>query len=147
MKLPVARNCDISSHGGSFQTPERGVRVEGYFPVCATDIHVCKMVSPSGSPHPAIPLSGGCPTVLVQGLPILLQQDLVNCIDSPCTISTGSCTVWIGSHQQISPNNPHSSSPIHSLSTSEDNNKSVKTMVSKELSNSTLTDLRYVLST
>gem|GEM_PF-5125092 len=72
------------------------MRIESQLPVCASDLHLCKMVSAAGNPHPSVNLNGGAVGVLVGGKPWMRLQEIINCLDTPCCIARASTTVWIG---------------------------------------------------
>ncbi len=62
-----------------------------------TDMHVCPMLTPAGSPHVGGPiLPPGEPTVLIGGLPAARLGDMATCAGPPDTIIAGSGTVLIG---------------------------------------------------
>lgn len=60
------------------------------------DMHVCPMVTVL-VPHVGGPiLPGGCPTVLIGGMPVARVGDLAVCAGGPDVIAMGSLTVLIG---------------------------------------------------
>ncbi len=59
-----------------------------------SDMHVCPM-SQGTVPHVGGPISGGCPTVLIEGLPAAVVGDMAICTGPPDTIVKGSATVMI----------------------------------------------------
>ena len=61
-----------------------------------TDMHVCPMVDVL-KPHVGGPVTMGCPTVLIGGLPAARVTDIVTCAGPPDMIAMGSATVMIGS--------------------------------------------------
>ena len=63
-----------------------------------SDMHVCPMVTPGVPPIPHVggPVSVGCPTVLIGGLPAARGGDMAICVGPPDTIAMGSMTVLIG---------------------------------------------------
>jgi len=62
-----------------------------------TDMHICPMVNPNGTPHIGGPvLPPGKPTVLIGGLPAATLGDMCVCSGPPDTIISGSSTVLIG---------------------------------------------------
>ena len=62
-----------------------------------TDMHVCPMVTPAGTPHVGGPcICLGPPTVLIGGLPAAVVGDMAVCAGPPDTITQGSSTVLIG---------------------------------------------------
>ncbi len=62
-----------------------------------TDMHVCPMVNPNGSPHVGGPiLPPGEPTVLIGGQPAAVLGDMATCAGPPDSIVAGSATVFIG---------------------------------------------------
>ncbi|HAA52047.1 MAG TPA: type VI secretion protein [Planctomycetaceae bacterium] len=63
-----------------------------------SDMHVCPMVTPGVPPIPHVggPVSVGCPTVLIGGLPAARVGDMAICVGPPDTIAMGSMTVLIG---------------------------------------------------
>jgi len=62
-----------------------------------TDMHVCPMVNPNGSPHVGGPiLPPGEPTVLIGGLPAAVLGDMATCAGPPDSLVAGSSTVFIG---------------------------------------------------
>jgi len=61
-----------------------------------TDMHTCPLVNPGPVPHVGGPISVGCPTVLIGGLPAARVGDMCVCVGPPDTIAKGSATVMIG---------------------------------------------------
>jgi uncharacterized Zn-binding protein involved in type VI secretion len=61
-----------------------------------TDMHTCPLVNPGPVPHVGGPISIGCPTVLIGGLPAARVGDMCICVGPPDTIAMGSATVMIG---------------------------------------------------
>lgn len=62
-----------------------------------TDMHVCPMLTPGGTPHVGGPiLPAGEPTVLIGGLPAARLGDMATCTGPPDTIVAGSGSVFIG---------------------------------------------------
>lgn len=62
-----------------------------------TDMHVCPMVNPNGSPHVGGPiLPPGEPTVFIGGQPAAVLGDMATCAGPPDSIVAGSATVFIG---------------------------------------------------
>lgn len=62
-----------------------------------TDMHVCPMVNPNGSPHVGGPiLPPGEPTVMIGGQPAAVVGDMATCAGPPDSIVMGSATVLIG---------------------------------------------------
>jgi len=63
-----------------------------------SDMHVCPMVTPGVPPIPHVggPVSVGCPTVLIGGLPAARVGDMAVCVGPPDSIVLGSMTVLIG---------------------------------------------------
>lgn len=63
-----------------------------------SDMHVCPMVTPGVVPIPHVggPVSVGCPTVLIGGLPAARVGDMAVCVGPPDSIVLGSMTVLIG---------------------------------------------------
>ncbi|WP_366943295.1 PAAR domain-containing protein [Nevskia sp.] len=59
------------------------------------DMHVCPMVT-GVVPHVGGPISLGCPTVLIGGMPAACVGDLAVCVGPPDTIALGSFKVLIG---------------------------------------------------
>ena len=59
------------------------------------DMHVCPMVTVL-VPHVGGPISMGCPTVLIGGMPAARVGDLAICVGPPDAIAMGSFTVMIG---------------------------------------------------
>jgi uncharacterized Zn-binding protein involved in type VI secretion len=59
------------------------------------DMHVCPMVTVL-VPHVGGPISMGCPTVLIGGMPAARVGDLAICVGPPDVIAMGSFTVMIG---------------------------------------------------
>lgn len=59
------------------------------------DMHVCPM-SDGPKPHVGGPISLGCPTVLIGGVPAARVGDMCVCVGPPDTIAKGSLTVKIG---------------------------------------------------
>lgn len=67
------------------------------FAARVSDMHVCPMLTPQGSPHVGGPiLPAGEPTVLIGGLPAARLGDMATCAGPPDTIVAGSGTVLIG---------------------------------------------------
>lgn len=61
-----------------------------------SDMHVCPMINPSGSPHVGGPiLPPGAPTVLIGGQPAAKVGDMAQCAGPPDSIIMGSTTVLI----------------------------------------------------
>jgi uncharacterized Zn-binding protein involved in type VI secretion len=115
--LGALRTGDSSCHGGVFQGIPRRVLVDGLDPVCAGDSHVCPMILPGGSPHPALPTGPGSSSVLVSGLVWMRNTDPTPCAGSPCQISSGSTSVLLGpaSHPPESSENAPAYGYPHSL--------------------------------
>ena len=63
-----------------------------------SDMHVCPMVTPGVPPIPHVggPVSVGCPTVLIGGLPAARVGDMAVCVGPPDSIVLGLMTVLIG---------------------------------------------------
>jgi uncharacterized Zn-binding protein involved in type VI secretion len=63
-----------------------------------TDMHVCPMLTPGLPPIPHVggPVTMGCPTVLIGGLPAARVGDITTCVGPPDPIAMGSATVIIG---------------------------------------------------
>jgi len=59
------------------------------------DMHTCPMVTGT-VPHVGGPISVGCPTVLIGGMPAARVGDMAVCVGPPDTIAAGSSTVLIG---------------------------------------------------
>ncbi len=60
-----------------------------------TDFHVCPLFN-GPQPHIGGPISSGCPTVLINGLPAARVTDTCVCAGPPDMIAKGSATVTIG---------------------------------------------------
>lgn len=61
-----------------------------------SDMHVCPLVEAGGPvAHVGGPISGGRPTVLIEGLPAAVVGDMAVCTGPPDTIVKGSATVMI----------------------------------------------------
>ncbi|MFT5326845.1 MAG: putative Zn-binding protein involved in type VI secretion [Planctomycetaceae bacterium] len=62
------------------------------------DMHMCPMVTPGVPPIPHVggPVSLGCPTVLIGGMPAARMGDMCVCVGPPDSIMMGSPTVLIG---------------------------------------------------
>jgi uncharacterized Zn-binding protein involved in type VI secretion len=60
-----------------------------------SDMHVCPMVT-AIVPHVGGPISLGCFTVLIGGLPAARVGDMCVCVGPPDVIALGSFTVLIG---------------------------------------------------
>lgn len=60
-----------------------------------SDMHTCPM-SDGPKPHVGGPITMGCPTVLIGGLPAARVGDMATCVGPPDTITKGSATVMIG---------------------------------------------------
>jgi uncharacterized Zn-binding protein involved in type VI secretion len=62
------------------------------------DMHACPMVTPGAPPVPHVggPVTTGCPTVLIGGMPAARVSDLTTCAGPPDPIILGSITVFIG---------------------------------------------------
>ena len=62
------------------------------------DMHVCPMVTPGLPPIPHVggPITMGCPTVLIGGMPAARVGDMATCVGPPDAIAMGSPTVLIG---------------------------------------------------
>ena len=62
------------------------------------DMHACPMASPATPPVPHVggPISMGCATVLIGGVPAARVGDMCICVGPPDTIAMGSFTVKIG---------------------------------------------------
>jgi len=63
-----------------------------------SDMHVCPMVTPAFFPVPHVggPITMGCPTVLIGGMPAARVGDMATCVGPPDAIVMGSPTVLIG---------------------------------------------------
>ena len=63
-----------------------------------SDMHVCPMVTPGTPPIPHVggPVSVGCPTVLIGGVPAARIGDMAICVGPPDSIVMGSMSVLIG---------------------------------------------------
>jgi uncharacterized Zn-binding protein involved in type VI secretion len=59
------------------------------------DLHVCPMVTVL-VPHVGGPISLGCPTVLVGGMPQARVSDMLTCVGPPDAVALGSFTVLVG---------------------------------------------------
>jgi uncharacterized Zn-binding protein involved in type VI secretion len=59
------------------------------------DYHVCPMVTGT-VPHVGGPISVGCPTVIVAGMPAARMGDMAVCVGPPDAVAAGSTTVLIG---------------------------------------------------
>jgi uncharacterized Zn-binding protein involved in type VI secretion len=59
------------------------------------DFHICPLFN-GPQPHVGGPVSGGCPTVLIGGLPAARVTDVCTCAGPPDMIVKGSATVTIG---------------------------------------------------
>jgi uncharacterized Zn-binding protein involved in type VI secretion len=58
------------------------------------DLSVCPICDPK--PHVGGPIIGpGCPTVLIENLPIALLGDRCTCVGPPASVSAGSSTVKV----------------------------------------------------
>jgi uncharacterized Zn-binding protein involved in type VI secretion len=60
------------------------------------DMHLCPLVNPGPVPHVGGPVSIGCPTVMIGGVPAARVGDLCVCTGPPDSIAMGSPTVMIG---------------------------------------------------
>lgn len=62
------------------------------------DQHLCPMVTPGAPPVPHVggPVTVGCPTVLIGGMPAARVGDMLVCVGPPDVIAKGSMTVLIG---------------------------------------------------
>jgi uncharacterized Zn-binding protein involved in type VI secretion len=60
-----------------------------------TDFHICPMFN-GPQPHIGGPVSVGCPTVLIGGLPAARVTDICVCAGPPDMIAKGSATVFVG---------------------------------------------------
>jgi uncharacterized Zn-binding protein involved in type VI secretion len=61
----------------------------------ATDVHLCPLFN-GPQPHVGGPIAGGCPNVLIGGLPAARVTDICTCAGPPDMIAIGSATVFIG---------------------------------------------------
>jgi len=59
------------------------------------DFHICPMFN-GPQPHVGGPVSLGCPTVLIGGMPAARATDVCVCAGPPDMIASGSPTVLIG---------------------------------------------------
>ena len=59
------------------------------------DFHICPMFN-GPQPHVGGPVSMGCPTVLIGGMPAARATDTCVCAGPPDMIARGSATVFIG---------------------------------------------------
>ena len=59
------------------------------------DLHTCPMFD-GPKPHVGGPITMGCPTVLIAGMPAARIGDMAVCAGPPDTIALGSFTVLIG---------------------------------------------------
>lgn len=66
------------------------------FAARVSDMHVCPMVNPGGSPHVGMSIIVGEPTVLIGGMPAARVGDTCACAGPTDTIVKGSGTVLIG---------------------------------------------------
>jgi uncharacterized Zn-binding protein involved in type VI secretion len=62
------------------------------------DMHTCPMQTPAVPPIPHVggPISVGCPTVLIGGMPAARVGDMCVCVGMPDSIVKGSTSVFIG---------------------------------------------------
>src|SRR4051812_10289935 len=62
------------------------------------DMHMCPMATPGVPPIPHVggPVTVGCPTVLIGGMPAARVGDMLVCVGPPDVIAIGSMTVLIG---------------------------------------------------
>ncbi len=60
-----------------------------------TDMHVCPMFD-GPKPHVGGPISVGCVSVLIGGLPAARVGDMATCVGPPDAIAMGSSSVLIG---------------------------------------------------
>lgn len=63
-----------------------------------SDMHTCPMVTPGTPPVPHVggPITVGCPTCLIGGMPAARVGDMAVCVGPPDSIAFGSPTVVIG---------------------------------------------------
>jgi len=54
------------------------------------------MVNPGPVPHVGGPITTGCPTVIIGGMPAARVSDMAVCVGPPDVIAMGSVTVIIG---------------------------------------------------
>ena len=67
------------------------------FAARVTDMHLCPMINPGGSPHVGGPvLPPGIISVFIGGLPAATVGNMCTCAGPPNTIVKGSSTVLIG---------------------------------------------------
>lgn len=62
------------------------------------DMHTCPMSTPGTPPIPHVggPITTGCPTVIIGGMPAARVSDMAICMGPPDIIAKGSATVFIG---------------------------------------------------
>jgi uncharacterized Zn-binding protein involved in type VI secretion len=62
------------------------------------DIHTCPLATPGAPPIPHVggPVTVGCSTVLIGGMPAARAGDMLVCVGPPDVIATGSTIVLIG---------------------------------------------------
>jgi uncharacterized Zn-binding protein involved in type VI secretion len=63
-------------------------------------MHTCPLINPGPVPHVGGPVSTGCPTVLIGGMPAGRMSDLTICTGPPDPIAQGSATVVVGGMPQ-----------------------------------------------
>jgi uncharacterized Zn-binding protein involved in type VI secretion len=63
-----------------------------------SDMHVCPLATPGTPPIPHVggPISAGCPTVIIGGMPAARVGDIAICVGPPDAVAMGSNTVMIG---------------------------------------------------
>ncbi len=59
------------------------------------DMHTCPMFD-GPKPHVGGPITTGCPTVIIGGLPAARLGDMATCVGPPAMIVKGSANVFIG---------------------------------------------------
>jgi len=60
------------------------------------DMHTCPLSNPGPVPHVGGPITTGCPTVIIGGMPAARVSDMAVCTGPPDVIARGSATVIIG---------------------------------------------------
>jgi uncharacterized Zn-binding protein involved in type VI secretion len=60
------------------------------------DMHTCPLSNPGPVPHVGGPITTGCPTVIIGGMPAARVSDMAVCTGPPDVIAKGSATVIIG---------------------------------------------------
>jgi uncharacterized Zn-binding protein involved in type VI secretion len=85
----------IEEAKAAFELALSAIPVPGPLAARIGDAHLCPMVD-GVKPHVGGPVTIGCPTVMIAGMPAARVGDAVTCVGPPDAIAMGSLTVKIG---------------------------------------------------